>query len=124
MGAGVRLHHLELHRPHAAPDQEDVICRHTHENLQHTHWHTVRPYNDLCTFVYRPVRLQKIGLEKNLKEVPGQTLNGVVEGQDVDPFAVLDVGAGVNAVGKQTNKKLLVIYILFNRTTVLMQPIH
>lgn len=31
VGVGVGLHHLELHCPHAAPDQEDVICQtHTH----------------------------------------------------------------------------------------------
>lgn len=37
VGAGVGLHHLELHRPHAAPDQEDVICRHTRMKTFSTH---------------------------------------------------------------------------------------
>lgn len=58
----------------------------------------------LVTFVNGPVCLQEVRLEEHLKEVPGQALHGVVDGQDVDPFAVLDVWAGVDAGRKQTDK--------------------
>ena len=37
--------------------------------------------------------LQEVRLEIDIKNVAAETLNGVVEGQDVDAFAVLDVQA-------------------------------
>ena len=41
-----------------------------------------------------PVGLQEVGLEEDLEPVAGEALDGVVDGEDVDPLAVLDVGAG------------------------------
>lgn len=52
------------------------------------------------TFVYRPVSLQKVGLKENLKEVPCQTLNSVIYGEDVDLLPILDIRAGMNAVNE------------------------
>lgn len=49
------------------------------------------------TFVYWPVRLQKVRLEENFKEVPCQALNSVVNGEEVDLFPILDVRAGMDA---------------------------
>lgn len=68
----------------------------------------------------RPVCLQKVRLKKHLKEVPGQTLHGVVDGQDVDPFAVLDVWACVDAGGEQTdkNKRVLIDSVFFNKNAL------
>lgn len=56
------------------------------------------------TFVNGPVCLQEVRLEEDLEEVPGQALHGVVDGKDMDPLAVLDVWAGMDAGGKQTDK--------------------
>lgn len=42
VGARIGLHHLELHCPHAAPDQEDVICQtHTQTHAATTQGHQV-----------------------------------------------------------------------------------
>ena len=40
--------------------------------------------------------LKEIWLEVNIEDVPAQTLNGVVEGEDVHALAVLDIQAGVD----------------------------
>lgn len=50
------------------------------------------------TFIDRPVSLQKVWFEENLKEVPCQTLNGVIYGEDVDLLPVLDIRAGMDTV--------------------------
>lgn len=42
---------------------------------------------------YGAVGLQEVGLEEGIKEVAGDPLNAVVNGQHVDALAVLDVGA-------------------------------
>ena len=41
-----------------------------------------------------PVGLQKVGLEVDLEPVASEALNGVINGEDVDPLAILDIGAG------------------------------
>lgn len=50
------------------------------------------------TFMYGPVSLQKVWFEENIKDVPCQTLNGVIYGEDVDLFPVLDIRAGMDTV--------------------------
>jgi len=49
--------------------------------------------NEGVTLVDGPVCLEEVGLQEHLEPVAGQALNGVVDGQDVDPLAVLDVRA-------------------------------
>lgn len=41
------------------------------------------------------VGLEEVGLEVNLEEVSGDTLDSVVDGEDVDALSVLDICAGV-----------------------------
>jgi len=43
--------------------------------------------------VNRPVGFQEVRLQEDLKPVARQPLNGVVNGQNMDPLSVLDVGA-------------------------------
>lgn len=62
--------------------------------------------------MYRPVSLQKVWFKKNLKEVPCQTLYGVIYGEDVDLLPVLDIRAGVNTVIIHTY--LCIILIISN----------
>ncbi len=38
-----------------------------------------------------PVSLEEVGLEEDLEPVSGQAFDRVVDGEDVDPLAVLDV---------------------------------
>merc|ERR1712212_1215018 len=64
---GISLNHLELDSPHASSDDEVV------------------------PLVDWPVRLKEVGLQVHLKPVPCQALNTVINGQDVDPLAVLHV---------------------------------
>ena len=65
----VRLHHLELHGAHAAARQERVAL------------------------ADGAVGLEEVGLEVGVEERAGDALDGVVDGEDVDALAVLDVGA-------------------------------
>ena len=64
--------HLELHGPHTAADDEGV------------------------PLVDGSVRLEEVWLEVHLEPVAGETLHAVVDGEHVDPLAVLDVGAGLD----------------------------
>ena len=64
--------HLELHGPHTAADDEGV------------------------PLVDGSVRFKEVGLEVHLEPVAGQTLHAVVDGEYVDPLAVLDVRAGLD----------------------------
>lgn len=43
-----------------------------------------------------PVGLQKVGLEVHIEPVSRQSLNRVIDGQNVNPLSVLDVRAGRN----------------------------
>ena len=69
VGARIGLHDLELHRMHGGADQEEV------------------PLLD------GPVGLQEVGLEVNVEEVAADSLDGIVQGQDVDALPVRDVPA-------------------------------
>ena len=42
------------------------------------------------------VRLEEVRFEEGVKQVPGDALDGVVKGQDVDPLAVLHIRALVH----------------------------
>jgi len=72
VGAGVALDDLELDGAHGGADEEEVAL------------------------AEGAVRLEEVGLEEGLKEVAGDALDRVVDGEDVDAGAVLDVGAGVD----------------------------
>lgn len=69
---GISFDDFELDRPHASPHDESI------------------PRVD------GPVGLEEVGLEVDLEPVACEALHGVVNGQDVDPLAVLDVGAGLD----------------------------
>ena len=47
-----------------------------------------------------PVCLQEVGLEEGVKEVAGDALDGVVQGEHVDALAVLDISALKSHKGK------------------------
>lgn len=53
--------------------------------------------------MYRPVSLQEVRLEENLKEVPCEALNGVIDGEDVDLFPILNIRAGMDTSDKHTH---------------------
>merc|ERR1719275_277722 len=69
---GVSLNHLELNSPHASPDDEVV------------------------PLVDWPVCLKEVWLQVHLKPVPCKALHTVVDGQDMDPLAVLHVRAALD----------------------------
>ena len=75
VGARVGLDDLELDGAHPAPDQEGVAL------------------------ADRAVGLEEVGLEEGVEEVARDALDGVVDGEDVDLLAVLDVGALVLRFG-------------------------
>mmetsp|Transcript_37429 Transcript_37429/g.76302 ORF Transcript_37429/g.76302 Transcript_37429/m.76302 type:complete len:501 (-) Transcript_37429:109-1611(-) len=70
VGGRVRLHHLELHGMHGTSHKEKV------------------------TLLHRAVRLQEVRLQVHVEEVSRNTLDGVVQGEDVDPLPVRHVPAG------------------------------
>lgn len=65
----VGLHHFKLDRAHPSADQEGV------------------------SLADGPVGLQEVRLEERIEEIARDALDGVVDGEDVDLLAVLDVGA-------------------------------
>mmetsp|Transcript_1537 Transcript_1537/g.3370 ORF Transcript_1537/g.3370 Transcript_1537/m.3370 type:complete len:200 (+) Transcript_1537:2059-2658(+) len=66
---GVRLDHLELHRVHRAPHEEEVALLHG------------------------AVGLEEVRLEVHVEQVPRHALDGVVDGEDVHALPVRDVPA-------------------------------
>lgn len=58
------------------------------------------------TFMYGSVSLQKIRLEKNLKEVSRQALDGFIYREDMDLFAIFDIRAGMNTVKKDRSTEV------------------
>lgn len=46
-----------------------------------------------CYLADRPVRLQKVWLQESVKQIACQALNGIVDWQYVDTFAILDIRA-------------------------------
>jgi hypothetical protein len=68
----VRLDDLELDAPRSALGEEDVAL------------------------ADGTVRLEEVGLEEDVEDVARETLDRVVEGEDVDALAVLDVVARVD----------------------------
>lgn len=65
-----------------------------------TRWAVRAPWCERCcrTFVYRPVSLQKVRFEENLKKVSCQALNGVIYGEDMDLFSILDIRTGMDTM--------------------------
>lgn len=48
----------------------------------------------LCAHLaHRPVGLEEVGFEEQIKQISGNPLNGVIEGKNMDPLAILDVSA-------------------------------
>lgn len=58
--------------------------------------------------MYGSVSLQKIWLEKNLKEVSRQALNGFIYRENMDLFAIFDIRAGMNTVRKDRSTEVSV----------------
>ena len=48
--------------------------------------------------MYRPVSLQEVWFEENLKEAPSQALNGIIYRENMDLFSIFDIRAGMNTV--------------------------
>mmetsp|Transcript_57639 Transcript_57639/g.86952 ORF Transcript_57639/g.86952 Transcript_57639/m.86952 type:complete len:235 (+) Transcript_57639:1972-2676(+) len=68
----IRLHDLELNRPHSTADKEKVVLANG------------------------AVGLEEVRLQEGLEKVSGHTLDGVIDGEHVDSLAVLDIRAGVH----------------------------
>ncbi len=69
--------YLELDSSHSSTDQKDVPP---------VHW---------------TVGLQEVGLEKHVKQVSSDALHSVVNGEDVDPLAILHVRESSHTVGAE-----------------------
>lgn len=54
---------------------------------------------DVRTFADGPVGLQEVWLQVDLKQVASDSLDCVVDGEDVDPLAILHIRTGLNAEG-------------------------
>lgn len=104
MGAGVCLHHLELHCPHAPPHQEDVAWQNRSQahtgafERVHLAATTIRQQRCSVTFMYRPVGLQKVRFEENLKEAPSKAFDSIIYWENMDLFAILDIWTGMDTV--------------------------
>jgi hypothetical protein len=68
----ISLDNLELNGTHATAHKEEVVLPHG------------------------SVGFHEVRLEENVKEVARNALNGVINGEDMDPLAVLDIGALVD----------------------------
>lgn len=51
--------------------------------------------NDCSAFVCRPVSLQKVWLEEDVEQISGQTLDGVINRENMDLFPVLYIRTGI-----------------------------
>ncbi|PON70329.1 hypothetical protein TorRG33x02_256950 [Trema orientale] len=68
----VSLDNLELDTPHSSSHKEEV------------------------SFPHRAVLLREVRLQVSLEKIPGHPLDGVINGKNVDTFAILDIGALVH----------------------------
>ena len=68
-GRGVRFYHFEFDSPHTTANDKSVVL------------------------MDGSVSFQKVGLEIHLKPVACEAFDRVIDGQDVDPFAIFDVRA-------------------------------
>mmetsp|Transcript_14740 Transcript_14740/g.30439 ORF Transcript_14740/g.30439 Transcript_14740/m.30439 type:complete len:332 (-) Transcript_14740:364-1359(-) len=70
IGAGIRFHDFEFHRMHSGSDQKQV------------------------SLFDRTVGLQKVRLQVDLEEISRNSLDGIVQGQDVNALAVRNISTG------------------------------
>jgi hypothetical protein len=71
-----------------------VRLRVSFDNLEFNSSHTTT--NKECiTLANGSVGLQKVGLQEGLKEITGQALHCVVNGQNVDTLTILDIRTGM-----------------------------
>ena len=101
-GGGLGLDHFELDSTHSTANDECVILVHRSKKKQ-------KKNDIISSSIYnkisekstkkkrksnKPVSLQEVGLEVDLEPISGESFNCVVDGQNVDPLSVLDIGAG------------------------------
>mmetsp|Transcript_17238 Transcript_17238/g.21787 ORF Transcript_17238/g.21787 Transcript_17238/m.21787 type:complete len:460 (-) Transcript_17238:103-1482(-) len=93
---GISLDHLKLDGVHGRPDNEQI------------------PLLD------RPVRLQKVWFEVNIKEVARNSLNRIIQGEDMDPLAIGHITAGSDGdhIGQTHPEVLTHHFVHFDRGVV------